>query len=55
MNGGTIAMGHAFGATGAIPAGACAGELVGSGGRFGTAAVSGAAGSGSDVMLERAT
>ncbi|MYW05782.1 acetyl-CoA C-acyltransferase, partial [Streptomyces sp. SID3343] len=44
VNGGTIAMGHAFGATGAILAGACASELVRGGGRFGVAAVSGAAG-----------
>ncbi|MFI6581623.1 acetyl-CoA C-acyltransferase [Embleya sp. NPDC050493] len=55
VNGGTIAMGHAFGATGAILVGACASELVRSGGRFGVAAVSGAAGSGSAVVLERVT
>ncbi|GAA4956123.1 acetyl-CoA C-acetyltransferase [Yinghuangia aomiensis] len=52
VNGGTIAMGHAFGATGAILVGACADELARSGGRFGTAAVSGAAGLGSAVVLE---
>lgn len=53
VNGGTIAMGHAFGATGAILTGACANELARSGGRFGVAAVSGAAGLGTAVVLER--
>lgn len=52
VNGGTIAMGHAFGATGAILIGACADELARSGARFGAAAVSGAAGLGSAVVLE---
>jgi acetyl-CoA C-acetyltransferase len=54
VNGGTIAMGHAFGATGAILAGACADELARGGGRFGVAAVSGAAGVGTAVVMERA-
>ncbi|MFJ2031978.1 acetyl-CoA C-acyltransferase [Streptosporangium sp. NPDC087985] len=54
-NGGTIAMGHAFGATGAILVGSCADELARVGGRYGVAAVSGAAGLGSAVLLERAS
>ncbi|MDI2125881.1 acetyl-CoA C-acyltransferase [Yinghuangia seranimata] len=54
VNGGTIAMGHAFGATGAILVGACADELRRSGGTFGVAAVSGAAGLGTAVVLEAA-
>ncbi|WP_406280731.1 acetyl-CoA C-acyltransferase [Embleya sp. NBC_00896] len=53
VNGGTIAMGHAFGATGAILAGACASELACAGGRYGVAAVSGAAGLGTAVVMER--
>ncbi|WP_440098887.1 acetyl-CoA C-acyltransferase [Streptosporangium sp. H16] len=53
VNGGTIAMGHAFGATGAILVAACADELERRGARYGVAAVSGAAGSGSAVLLER--
>ena len=52
-NGGTMAMGHAFGATGAILIGQCIEELEDSGGRFGIAAVSGAAGVGSAVLVER--
>lgn len=52
VNGGTIAMGHAFGATGAILIGACADELARSHARYGVAAVSGAAGLGSAVVLE---
>ncbi|MDM4719529.1 acetyl-CoA C-acyltransferase [Micromonospora sp. WMMA1363] len=51
-NGGTIATGHAFGATGAILTGACARELARTGRRYGVAAVSGAAGLGSAVLLE---
>lgn len=52
-NGGTMAMGHAFGATGAILVGSCLEELERRGGRFGVAAVSGAAGLGVAVLLER--
>ncbi|ORI19264.1 acetyl-CoA C-acyltransferase [Rhodococcus sp. 1168] len=52
VNGGTIAMGHAFGATGAILVGQAAEQLNRSGGRYGVAAVSGAAGLGSAVLLE---
>lgn len=50
--GGTMAMGHAFGATGAILVGQCAQELQARGGRYGVAAVSGAAGLGTAVLLE---
>lgn len=53
-NGGTLAMGHAFGATGAIMVGGCLTELERREGRRGVAAVSGAAGLGSAVVLERA-
>lgn len=52
-NGGTMAMGHAFGATGAIMVGGCVDELHRCGGRYGVAAVSGAAGLGVAVLLER--
>lgn len=52
-NGGTMAMGHAFGATGAIMVGGCVDELHRRGGRYGVAAVSGAAGLGVAVLLER--
>jgi acetyl-CoA C-acetyltransferase len=52
-NGGTIAMGHAFGATGAILVGQCIEELEQREGRFGVAAVSGAAGLGVAVLVER--
>lgn len=52
-NGGTIAMGHAFGATGAILVGHCVDELERRDGRYGVAAVSGAAGLGVAVLLER--
>ncbi|MFZ2511418.1 MAG: acetyl-CoA C-acyltransferase [Gordonia sp. (in: high G+C Gram-positive bacteria)] len=52
-NGGTMAMGHAFGATGAIMIGGCAQEMERRDGRWGVAAVSGAAGLGSAVLLER--
>lgn len=51
-NGGTIAMGHAFGATGAILATGLIDELERRGGRFGVAAVSGAAGTGAAVLFE---
>jgi acetyl-CoA C-acetyltransferase len=52
-NGGTIAMGHAFGATGAILVGQCIDELERRDGRYGVAAVSGAAGLGVAVLIER--
>jgi acetyl-CoA C-acetyltransferase len=52
-HGGTIAMGHAFGATGAILVGQCIDELEHRQGRYGVAAVSGAAGLGVAVLLER--
>jgi acetyl-CoA C-acetyltransferase len=52
-NGGTIAMGHAFGATGAILLGCCVDELERREGRYGVAAVSGAAGLGVAVLVER--
>ncbi|NLG45498.1 acetyl-CoA C-acyltransferase [Gordonia sp. (in: high G+C Gram-positive bacteria)] len=52
-NGGTMAMGHAFGATGAIMIGGCVDELERRDGRWGVAAVSGAAGLGSAVLVER--
>ncbi|WP_326959093.1 thiolase family protein [Amycolatopsis sp. NBC_01286] len=54
VNGGTIAMGHAFGATGAILLAGCVDELTRRGGRYGVTAVSGAAGSGTAVLVERA-
>jgi acetyl-CoA C-acetyltransferase len=50
--GGTMAMGHAFGATGAILVGQCIEGLEARGGRYGIAAVSGA-GVGSAVLVER--
>jgi acetyl-CoA C-acetyltransferase len=52
-NGGTIAMGHAFGATGAIMVGQCLDELERREARFGVAGVSGAAGLGVGLVLER--
>lgn len=52
-NGGTMAMGHAFGATGAILVGQCVDELERRDGRYGVAAVSGAAGLGVAVLVER--
>ena len=48
-----MAMGHAFGATGAILVGSCVDELERRGGRYGVAAVSGAAGLGVAVLVER--
>lgn len=54
-HGGTMAMGHAFGATGAILAGACVDELERREGQYGIAAISGAAGLGVAVLLERVT
>jgi acetyl-CoA C-acetyltransferase len=52
-NGGTIALGHAFGATGAILALNVVDELERRGDRYGVACVSGAAGLGSAVLFER--
>lgn len=52
-NGGTMAMGHAFGATGAILVGSCLEELERRDARYGVAAVSGAAGLGVAVLVER--
>ena len=52
-NGGTMAMGHAFGATGTIMVGQCLDELERTGGRYGVAGVSGAAGMGVGVVIER--
>lgn len=52
-HGGTMAMGHAFGATGAILVGSCIEELEQRGGRYGVATVSGAAGLGVAVLIER--
>ncbi|MFM8599759.1 MAG: acetyl-CoA C-acyltransferase [Mycobacterium sp.] len=54
-NGGTMAMGHAFGATGAILVGSCLEELERRDGRYGVAAVSGAAGLGVAILIERLT
>lgn len=51
--GGTMAMGHAFGATGAIIVGQLVDELEALDRRYGVAAVSGAAGLGSALLLER--
>ncbi len=51
--GGTIAMGHAFGATGAILLIAAIDELERSGGQYAVAAVSGAAGLGVATLIER--
>lgn len=51
-NGGTIAMGHAFGATGAILAMGVVDELERRGDRRGVAAVSGAAGLGVATLIE---
>ncbi len=52
-NGGTIAMGHAFGATGAILMMGLVDELERRGARRGVAAVSGAAGLGVATLVER--
>jgi acetyl-CoA C-acetyltransferase len=51
-NGGTIAMGHAFGATGPILLASCLDELERTGGRYGVVAVGGAAGTGSATVVE---
>ncbi|CRK55800.1 3-ketoacyl-CoA thiolase @ Acetyl-CoA acetyltransferase [Alloactinosynnema sp. L-07] len=53
-SGGTIATGHAFGATGAIMVGDCVEELERRSGRVGVAGVSGAAGLGVAVVVDRA-
>lgn len=53
-DGGTIAMGHAFGATGAILSLAVVDHLVATHARYGIAAVSGAAGVGAAILFERA-
>lgn len=52
VNGGTIAMGHAFGATGAILTSQAVEQLRVGDGRYATAAVSGAAGLGTALILE---
>ncbi|WP_020500855.1 acetyl-CoA C-acyltransferase [Sciscionella marina] len=52
-NGGTMAMGHTFGATGAILVGSCLEELERRDARYGIAAVSGAAGLGVAVLVEK--
>ncbi len=52
-NGGTLALGHAFGATGAILLINAVDELERIGGRFAVAAVSGAAGLGVATLIER--
>lgn len=53
-DGGTMALGHAFGATGAILAGNVVAHLARTRAPLGAAAVSGAAGVGSAVLFERA-
>ena len=52
-HGGTMAMGHAFGATGAIMVGGAVDELERREGRYAVAGVSGAAGLGVGLVLER--
>ncbi len=54
-HGGTMAMGHAFGATGAIMVGGAVDELERREGRYAVAGVSGAAGLGVGVVVERVT
>ncbi|MCC6622925.1 MAG: acetyl-CoA C-acyltransferase [Deltaproteobacteria bacterium] len=54
-DGGTLAMGHAFGATGAILSLAAVDHLHRRGGRYAVAAVSGAAGVGTALLFERVT
>ncbi len=51
--GGTLAAGHAFGATGAIMVGGCLEGLEHRRGRYGVAGVSGAAGLGVGLLLDR--
>ncbi|MDH3993998.1 MAG: acetyl-CoA C-acyltransferase, partial [Gammaproteobacteria bacterium] len=53
VNGGVIALGHPMGATGAMMAGTLLDELERRGQRTGIVAASGAAGSGSAMLLER--
>lgn len=53
VNGGTIAMGHAFGATGAILTATLLDELERRGARIGVVGISGAAGVGSALVVER--
>ena len=53
VNGGTIAIGHAFGATGPFLVANLLDELERCGGRYGVAAVSGAAGIGVATLVER--
>ena len=53
VNGGTIAMGHAFGATGAILTATLLDEMERRGARYGAVGISGAAGLGSAAVLER--
>ncbi len=54
-NGGTLTQGHAFGATGAILVAEAVELLETGGGRRAIAAVSGAAGIGAAILLERVT
>ena len=53
VNGGTIAIGHAFGATGPFLLANLVDELERSGGRYGVAAISGAVGIGVATLIER--
>ena len=53
INGGCIALGHPMGATGAIMAGTAIDELMRCDGSIGIIAASGAAGSGSALLVER--
>ncbi len=53
VNGGTIAIGHAFGATGPFLVANLVDELERSGGRYGVVAISGAAGVGVATLIER--
>ena len=53
VNGGVIALGHPMGATGAIMTGVLLDELTRRGGRLGVVSASGAAGSGSALLIER--
>ncbi len=54
VNGGTIAMGHAFGATGAILTATLLDEMERRNARYGAVGISGAAGLGSAMVVERA-
>ena len=53
VNGGVIALGHPMGATGAVMVGTLIDELFRQGLNTGVVAASGAAGSGSALLLER--